>query len=122
MKSLLDVGLLIFRVTFSVLMMTHGFHKVETLFTGGQFSSLFGLPPTVTLILAILGEFIAPIFIIIGFKTRIAAIPATITMAVATFIVHAGHTLAKKELALLYFFAFFTIMLTGAGKLSADKK
>lgn len=124
MKSLLDVGLLIFRVAVSVLMMVHGFAKLQMLLAGNadQFMPLFGLPATISLILAILGEFVAPILIIIGFQTRLAAIPATITMAVAAFIVHAGDALAKKELAMLYFFAFLMLALTGAGKISVDKK
>ncbi|SFU53920.1 putative oxidoreductase [Pustulibacterium marinum] len=124
MKSLLDVGLLFFRVAISVLMMVHGFGKLQMLLggKGADFMPVFGLPATLSLILAIIGEFVAPILIIIGFKTRLAAIPAAITMAVAVFIAHGGQPLAEKELAVVYLVAFVALAFTGAGKLSVDKK
>jgi putative oxidoreductase len=50
----------------------------------------------------------------------LAAIPATITMFVAAFIVHFGDPIETKEMALLYFFAFLVILLSGAGKFSVD--
>ena len=58
--------------------------------------------------------------IIIGFKTKLAAIPAAITMAVAAFIVHASDPLKTKEMAILYLLAFVVIFLAGPGRLSID--
>ncbi len=60
--------------------------------------------------------------VIIGFKTRLAAIPVIITMAVAAFIVHAADPLGTKEMAILYLIAFTVIALLGAGKYSVDRK
>lgn len=123
MKNLSDIGLLILRVVASALMMVHGYSKLQMLLDGGgaEFPALIG-NGTVSLVLAVLGEFVAPILIIIGFKTRFAAIPAIITMAVAAFYVHASDPLAKKELAVIYFVIFLAIGLTGAGKYSIDGK
>lgn len=120
-KKLSDLGLLILRVSFSVLMLTHGVPKLSKLFVSPiAFPDPLGVGSGLSLILALIGELIAPIFIMIGFKTKIAAIPATITMFVAAFVVHFGDPIATKEKALLYFFAFLVILLSGAGKFSVD--
>jgi putative oxidoreductase len=120
--SLDELGLAILRIGMSALMLTHGYGKFIMLIGDGEikFPSLLGLGSTISLTLAVIGEFIAPILILIGFKTRLAAIPAAITMGVAAFIFHAGDPLAKKEHALLYFIGFLAIALLGAGKLSLD--
>ena len=81
-----------------------------------------GVGVLISSILVIIGEVIAPVLILIGLKTRWAAVAAMITMAVAAFIVHGNDPLAKKEMALLYFIAFTAIALMGAGKISVDKK
>ena len=116
-----DFALLLLRVGFGGFLMTHGIPKINGLFeTPVKFVNLFGLGDTVSLVLAIIGEVVAPIFIIIGFKTKWAAIPSAITMAVAAFIIHAKDDLGTKEHALLFLIVFVAIMLTGAGKYSID--
>lgn len=118
-----DLALLILRVGFGGFLMTHGIPKIERLFESPiKFADPFGIGETPTLILAIIGEVIAPIFIIIGYKTKLAAIPSAITMAVAAFVIHAKDDLGTKEHALLFMFAFIAILLAGAGKYSVDKR
>lgn len=120
-KNLSDLGLLILRVSFSVLMLTHGVPKLSKLFISPiAFPDPLGVGSGLSLVLTLIGELIAPIFIIIGFKTKIAAIPAAITMFVAAFVVHFNDPIETKEKALLYFFAFFVILLAGSGKFSVD--
>ncbi|WP_340198514.1 DoxX family protein [Ascidiimonas sp. W6] len=120
--SLNDIGLAILRIGMGALMITHGYGKFNMLINGGEirFPSVLGMNSTLSLILAVFGEFIAPILIVVGFKTKIAAIPAAITMAVAAFIVHGSDPLAKKELALLYLIGFLAIAFLGGGKHSID--
>lgn len=115
-----DLALLFLRVGFGGFMLTHGVPKMSMLADPSTFGDPIGLGPTVSLVLALIGEVIAPILIIIGFKTKWAAIPAMITMVVAAFIVLAKDDLATKELALLFFIAFLAIFLAGAGKYSVD--
>tara|TARA_R110000868_G_scaffold145181_2_gene365123 strand:+ start:21701 stop:22078 length:378 start_codon:yes stop_codon:yes gene_type:complete len=118
-----EIGLLLLRVVPSVLMITHGYPKFQNLISGDiKFGDPIGIGATPSLFLAVVGELVCPILIIIGFKTRWAAVPAAITMAVATFIVHGADALQKKELALLYFTCFVVIMLVGPGKYSFDRK
>ena len=73
-------------------------------------------------ILAVLCEVLFPILVIIGFKTRLSAIPVIITMAIAAFVVHAEDPFATKEKAILFLIGFIVIALLGAGKFSVDKK
>ena len=103
-------------------MLTHGIPKMNMLSNPSDFGSVMGIPPLPALILCLLGEVLAPALIIIGFKTKLAAIPAAITMIVAAFVIHAGDTLANKEHALLYLIAWVVIFLAGPGRFSIDGK
>lgn len=116
-------GLLLLRVGFSGMMLTHGIPKLLKMISGDfSFGDPIGIGEPASLVLAVLGEVLFPILVIIGFKTRLAAIPVIITMAVAAFIVHAADPLGTKEMAILYLIAFIAIALLGAGKYSIDKK
>lgn len=118
-----DIGLAFFRIAVSAMMLTHGLPKFQKLISGNfEFGDPIGIGATPSLFLAVIGEFICPILIIVGFKTRLAAIPAAITMAVAAFIAHAADDFGTKEKALFYLVAFITIILVGPGKFSADRK
>ncbi len=119
-----EIGLLLLRVVPSLMMITHGYGKFKSLIAGGEikFANPIGIGAAPSLFLAVIGELVCPIIIILGFKTRWAAFPAAITMAVAAFITHGADPLAKKELALLYLTSFVVIMLVGPGKYSFDRK
>jgi len=117
-----SVGLLLLRVGFAGAMLTHGWPKLLKLVAGGEihFANPFGIGEPATLALTVLGEFVAPILIIIGFKTRLSAIPAAITMTVAFFHIHASDPFGDKEMAFVYLIAFTTVALLGGGKFSID--
>jgi putative oxidoreductase len=90
---------------------------------------MFGMSPAIGLGLAVFAEFFACIFIIIGFKTRLAAIPMVITMAVAAFYIHGSDAWfmqatdgSSKEPAMLYLIGFASIFMLGSGKYSLDDK
>ena len=117
-----DLGLLLLRIGFGGFMLTHGIPKISMLSNPSDFGDPIGVGPTVSLILCLIGEVLAPILLIVGYKTKLAAIPAVITMAVAAFIVHASDNLGTKEHALLFLIAFLVLFFTGAGKYSIDKK
>ena len=120
-KNFTDLALLILRLGAGGLMLTHGIPKINMLFASPiQFADPIGVGETFSLIFALIGEVIAPILIIIGFKTKLAAIPSVITMAVAAFIVHANDDLATKEKAILYLICYVTVLLAGAGRYSVD--
>ncbi|MBK5214083.1 MAG: DoxX family protein [Flavobacteriaceae bacterium] len=118
-----NIGLLILRIGFGGMILTHGIPKLLKIISGDfSFGDPIGIGEHATLIIAVLCEVFFPILIIIGFKTRLAAIPVIITMAVAAFIVHGADPLGTKEMSILYLIAFSVIGLLGAGKYSVDKK
>lgn len=121
--STTHVWLLVLRITAASFMLTHGYPKFLTLMEGGEiaFYDFMGIGNTASLALAVLAEFICSILIILGLGTRLAALPLSITMLVAAFIVHADDPFNKKEFALLYFLIFTTLMVFGAGKYSVDR-
>lgn len=119
---LTHIGLAFLRIVPSLMMLGHGYPKLQKLIAGNfEFPNPLGIGAAPSLFLAVIGEFVAPILIIIGFKTRWAAIPAAITMLVAAFIVHGPDPFGKKEFALLYGVVFIAIFLLGPGKYSIDK-
>jgi putative oxidoreductase len=104
-------------------MMTHGYTKLLNLFSANpSFENPIGIGELPTLIIAVIAEFIAPIFIIIGYKAKIFSTLPMVTMLVAIFIVHLNDPFKNKELALLYFVGFLIIFLMGPGKYSINKK
>ena len=116
------IGLFIFRITVSIMLMVHGVQKLDILLSSDlQFSDPIGLGSTLTLILVLIAEIFCPIFIIIGYKTRLASIGPIILMLVVVFIVKAGNPFEVREVALLYLVSYITIGLLGPGKLSIDK-
>ena len=120
-KNFTDLGLLLLRLSFAGLMLTHGIPKIKSLFESPiKFADPIGLGETTSLILTLIGEVLAPILVLIGYKTRIATIPAIITMFVAAFVVHASDPLNVKEKAILFLFGFLVIFFTGAGKYAID--
>jgi|SRR5690606_13607391 len=122
-KNFPDLALLILRVGASALMLTHGIPKINMLMASPiQFADPIGIGATLSLIGALIGEVIAPLFVIIGFKTKIAAIPTIITMAIAAFMVHANDAFSVKEKALLFLMSFIVIFLAGPGRISVDKR
>lgn len=122
-NTLVHLGLALLRIVPSVFMLTHGYPKLLKLINGNtEFANPFGIGEAPSLFLAVIGEFICPLLMIIGFKTRWAAIPTAITMAVAAFIIHGADPFGTKEKALLFFVVFVVIFLLGPGKYSVDKK
>lgn len=124
MKRNSDLGLLILRVGLSALLLTYGIPKLLAFINGDTaiVGDPIGLGGLITSILVLIAEFIAPVLIIIGVKTRLASISVIILMAVAAFVVHASDPIATKEKALLYLVGFIAVGLMGAGSISIDKK
>lgn len=117
-----DTALLLLRLVTGGFMLTHGVGKLDRLLTGGdiQFADPIGVGMTASLVLAVFAEVFCALCVMLGFATRLSAVPLIITMLVAAFIVHAGDGFGKQELPLLYATMFLLLALTGAGKASVD--
>ncbi len=68
-----------------------------------------------SLLPAIVAEVICPIFIIIGWGTRIACLPIIAVLLVAMLVVHPGWSLAEGQFGWLLLIIFTTLALTGPG-------
>lgn len=118
-----DIGLAVLRILPSIFLLTHGWGKFNRLISGNfEFADPIGIGSSPSLFLAVIGEFICPILIILGLKTRWAALPSAITMFVAAFIHHSADPFADKEKALLFMVFFIVIILLGPGRFSVDRK
>ena len=118
-----NIALLLLRIGFGGMMLTHGLPKLQKLLSGDMsFGDPIGIGGPASLMLAVLCEVLFPILIIIGFKTRLSSIPVIITMVIAAFIVHAADPFGVKEKAILFLIGFIAIALLGPGKYSVDKK
>ena len=118
-----DFALLLLRLIPFGFLLKHGWGKFQDLVAGGsyEFYNFMGLGDGVSLALAVVGEFICPLLILLGLLTRPAAIPVIITMLVAAFGAHADSPLGKGEHALLFGAAALVLFFTGPGKYSVDK-
>lgn len=118
-----DWGILILRIGISLLMMTHGYPKLLKFLNGDySFADPIGVGAELSLILTIGAEFFCSIFLILGFLTRPVLIALLFTMLVVLFVIHGDDPFGKKEHALLFIIPYLTILLSGPGRFSLDKR
>ena len=119
-----NIALLLIRIVFAGSMLYgHGLSKFYRLIEGSlSFANPIGIGEAPTLVLAVFSEFLAPLFILIGYKTKIFSFFPAATMFVAAFIVHLSDPFARKEKAILFLIGFIVIMMMGPGKYSIDRK
>lgn len=123
MKSNKDLQLLILRIALGVLMLLHGIAKMKNGVSGmGDMLTAKSIPSFVAYGV-FLGEVLAPLMLIVGFRTKIAAFLFAFTMVVAVFLVHSNDIGRlsesggwKIELPALYFFGALSLFFSGAGK------
>ncbi len=123
MKGMQDWAALVARLTFGgLLALTHGWGKFQGVLAGRDtFADPLGLGPQASLVLAALGEFVFAILVALGVKTRWTVWPPLITLAVATFVHHAGDPLERREKAILYLAGLVIVWLLGSGRFSVDR-
>lgn len=124
----IDFGILLLRLTVGVLMLIHGVNK---LFGGteavNKILESVGLPVFFSFGV-LLAEVLAPIMLIIGFKTRIAAFLIAVDMFMAVLLVHSADLFKisemggwMMELNAFYFFGALSILFFGSGKFAVTK-
>lgn len=122
MKKNINFGLLLLRITIAGLMLFHGIAKLSGLTGIKSMLSQDGLPVLMAYGVYIT-ELIAPILIIIGFRTRIASLVFFFGMLMALFLKHSEALFAisktgglEIELILLFSFGALVLFFIGAGK------
>ena len=124
-----DLAKLIVRVSCGGMLMLHGLHSV----TYGidhvkNMVTAAGLPMFIAYGNYI-GEFIAPIFLILGYKARIAALIIAFNMLMSILIAHRDIAFARNdfggwmiELNVFYMMTAMAVFFAGAGKYSLSGK
>ena len=120
-----DLGKLILRVVLAVLLLFHGFSKI-----GGGVGFIEGMLvkaglPAVFAYLVYVGEVLAPLLILVGVFTRLAAAVVAVNMVVALLLVHTAEffTMSKTggwalELQGMYLGSAIALIFLGAGRYS----
>ena len=119
-----DFAFLVLRVFTGVLLIHHGFEKLNDI---NNFADAFVRPlhlpfPIALSYLAAGSEIGGSWLLILGLGTRLgaAAILGTMSVAIYHAIATSGFNIYLLELLALYFASVFTIILLGPGKFSAD--
>jgi putative oxidoreductase len=121
-----DAALLILRLVLGLTILLHGISKLPPppppAITGMLARADL---PTALAWLVYVGEIVAPILLIVGVWTRLAAVVIAINMVVALLLVHAGQLLSlgpaggyALELQAMFLVTAVALALTGAGRFS----
>ena len=116
-----SVLLLVVRVFFGIMFLTHGYDKLMSHSTMAAFyPDPIGVGSFLSFWLTVFAEVVCSFALIFGLLQRIVLIPMIITMCVAFFVVHGGDAFAVKELSFIYLIVFIGLYITGPGKYSFD--
>jgi putative oxidoreductase len=116
-----NTAMLLLRVCIGILMMSHGFGKLQGYGKNhSDFMNFLGMGSTVSYTLVVFAEFFCALFVVIGLFTRVSCIPLIITMGVALFKAHNGELFGDGETSAIYLVCFVVILLLGPGKFSID--
>lgn len=126
-ENSLGIGLLIFRLTLGILMLFHGIYKLINGVDGikGMLAN-YGIPEFLAYGVH-LGETVAAIMMIVGFRTKLASFVYTFVMVVAFLMAHTQNFFefgksgawAHEGIA-LFLFGGLGLMFTGGGKYSVS--
>jgi putative oxidoreductase len=120
-----NIGLLILRLTIGGIMLFHGYDKLIHGIDGiVNLVNATGLPEFLAYTVY-LGELIAPLFLIAGYRTRLASLFIVATMVVAILLAHSNDIFKlgefgnwALELNGLYLFGSLSIFFLGGGKIA----
>lgn len=120
----LDLGVFVLRMAIGVLMLFHGIAKLKGIQGIENMLINAGLP-AIMAYGVYLTEIIAPILIIIGFRTRLASAVYTYGVLFAIALVHSGDLFKLNphggwgiELLGLYLFGAIALFFTGGGQIA----
>jgi putative oxidoreductase len=123
-----DAGKLLLRLAVAGLMLFHGVHKVLYGIDGIQRTVVASGLPAFTAYGVYLGEVVAPLLVLVGYKSRPAGLVIAINMVVAIATSHAKDVLSLQksgawaiELQLLYLLGAVAVALLGPGRLSVSR-
>jgi putative oxidoreductase len=124
-----DLGLLILRCTVGILIVFHGIANMNSNYAFIK-SLLNGIGmPEFLAYGGFIGEIIAPILIVIGYRARLGSLILAFFFLVAILLGHSSDVFTLNqfggwgiELQALYLFGSITLFFTGAGNYAVSKK
>lgn len=121
-----DAALLGLRLWLGLCMLfLHGIPKLQKFDALSEgFADPFGAGPLISLLLALFGEVVCSVLLILGLFTRFAALVSGTTMVVAFFHVHGGRLTGENngELAFMYLAGYVALLIAGGGRFALDPK
>jgi len=122
-----DLGLLILRVLVASLLILHGFGNLMSNYAFIKSMMVNSGLPEFLSYGAFVGEIVAPVLIIVGYKERLASMLVAFTMLMAIATTHSTEIFQLNqfggwaiELQAFYLFGALVIFFTGAGKYVAN--
>lgn len=121
-KPLYNFALLFFRIAIAgQLVLVHGLKKIGVGVASAEvIPNPLGLPAALNDFVAITANTYLPFLVIIGFCTRIAALPALCVTLTGYFVVHAHDPLSVSDVPYMYSVSLLLIIMLGGGKYSLD--
>ena len=120
-----DTGKLVLRLTVAGLMLFHGVAKVlhpgSLDFIGGMLGG-YGLPSILAYGVYV-GEVVAPLMVIVGYRARVGALLMAVNMLFAIVLAHSGDLFSMSEhggwsveLQMFYLLTAIAVMFLGSGR------
>jgi putative oxidoreductase len=123
-----DLAKLLLRITCGGILLFHGIHKVFVEIDHVKVIVKNAGMPEFIAYGNIIGEFVAPIFVLLGYKTRIAALIIAFNMLMSIVIAHPDIAFSINdyggwmiETNMLYLMTAVVLFFSGAGKYSLSK-
>ena len=117
-----SIGLLVLRLgAGGLLLCGHGWGKLMS--AGAKapaFADPIGLGPVPSFWLVVFAEVFCTSLVMVGFLTRLSAVPILVFLSVAGFIHHAHDPWPRRELAFVFAVPFLALLMTGPGRFSLD--
>lgn len=129
-----DWASLLLRLVFGGYMLAHGWPKVVRILDGNfTWVDPLGIGEPASLVGTAIGEALCPALVVVGLFTRLACVPAILTMVIGLVlqhgsdpwivwhdpILHTGGGLSKEQ-PILFAGAFLAILVLGPGRFSLD--
>ena len=118
-----NFGVLFIRIAFGFHLLHYSWNDVLHFSAGdnAEWLGSLGVPfPFIMSWAYILTQFIGGILLLIGYKTRLVAVPLIVTFLVAYFLVHAGDSYKNSFQAIQMLAVSLFFFYNGSGKISLD--
>ena len=120
-----DLGLLLLRLWLGLsLLLLHGWNKLSNFQSmSGKFADPLGIGTQASLSLAVFGEVVGSLLLVLGLFARFAALSCASVMVVAFCFTHRMALKGSNsgELAFIYLAGFITLLIAGPGRFAVDK-